>query len=162
MYAPPDAPSPRTRPAAQVAFLLVALAVAGCSMIPSTSNNPDGDRVVVADGRSWGDDPFEIGQAVIEDDELSVEMSFGGGCKDHHFTLVIASEFAESDPVQLSAEIAHDANNDMCEAYLTQTRVFSLELVRKRYQDVYGPGEAKVALVIKGFAGGPLLYEFGG
>ena len=85
-----------------------------------------------------------------------------GGCEEHGFTLVIGAAFAESDPVQLHAEIAHEANDDACEAYLTETRVFDLDLVRARYRDFYGPGAGEVAILIEGFGGGSLLYTFGG
>lgn len=158
----PSASSPLPRSVARTALLLVALTATGCLVTSAAPGDSDEDHVVVADGRSWGDDPFEIGSVAIADDGLSVELSFGGGCEEHDFTLVIAAEFAESDPVQLRAEIAHNANNDPCEAYLTETRVFDLGLVRARYRDSYGSGAGEVAILIKGAGGDSLLYTFGG
>ena len=156
----PSVSSPLPRPVARAALLLVALTATGCSPPSAAPGDSNEDRVVVADGRSWGHDPFEIGSAAIAGDRLSVEVSFGGGCEEHDFTLVIGAAFAESDPVQLQAEIAHDANNDACEAYLTETRVFDLGLVRTRYRDWYGPGAGEVVMLIKG-VGESLSYVFG-
>ena len=45
-------------------------------------------------------------------------------------TVVISKTFRESDPVQLTTVLAHDANGDSCEAWLTESLVFDLALVR--------------------------------
>ncbi len=84
------------------------------------------------------------------------------GCRRHDFTLVISKSFRESDPVQLPAVLAHNANGDLCEAWLTESHVFDLALVRTRYQQLYGPGPGKVDLRIAGVSGDNLLYEFDG
>ena len=68
----------------------------------------------------------------------------------------------ESDPVQLAAELVHEANGDPCEAWLTNTRVFDLDLVRTRYRQFYGPGPGTVVLQVEGLPGENLVYEFAG
>lgn len=158
----PSVSSPSPQPDARAALLLVALTATGCSPPSTVPDGSNEDRVVVADGRSWGDDPFEIRSAAIVGDKLSVEVSFGGCPVEHDFTLVIEAAFRESDPVQLHAEIAHTAHGRGCLAYIHDTRVFDLGLVRARYRDFYGSGAGAVAIRIKGVGGGSLLYEFGG
>ena len=64
--------------------------------------------------------------------------------------------------MQLPAVLAHNANGDRCEAWLTESHVFDLALVRTRYQQFYGPGPGKVVLRIEGVSGDNLLYEFDG
>ncbi len=67
----------------------------------------------------WGADDYELGAVAVAGDTLTVTVSYSGGCRTHRFTLVAAEGFLESDPVQLDATIAHDADGDPCEAYPT-------------------------------------------
>ena len=125
------------------------------------ADNSDAN-VVVADGRSWGDDPYVVNSAALDGDRLTIEVSFAGGCRNHAFTLVISKSFRESDPVQLPALLAHEGNGDSCEAWLTETHVFDLSLIRTRYRQFYGPGPGRVVLHIEGVSGEHLVYEFAG
>ena len=149
------------RGAISVALLLGLLAAPGCRESPIEPDMPE-NNVVIADGRDYGDDPYVANSAAIDGDRLTVSVSYTGGCRNHVFTLVIAESFKESDPVQLPAVLAHEANGDPCEAYPTESRVFDLALVRTRYRQFYGPGSGKVALRIEGVAGDDLVYQFDG
>ena len=146
---------------AVAALLLGFLAAPGCR---ESAVGPDvGDaNVVVADGRSWGDDSYVVNSTALDGHRLTIEVSFAGGCRNHAFTLVIAKSFRESDPVQLPAVLAHEANGDSCEAWLTESHVFDLSLVRTRYSQFCGPGAGRVALHIEGVPVEPLVYEFAG
>ena len=147
--------------AASVALLLGLLAVPSCresAMEPDFSDT----NVVVADGRDWGNDPYVVNSAAIDEHRLILEVSYTGGCRSHAFTLVISTSFMESDPVQLPAVLAHDANGDSCEAWLTESHVFDLARVRARYRQFYGPGPGSVVLQVEGVSGEQLLYEFAG
>ena len=119
-------------------------------------------NVVLAGDRDWGDDSYRVNSAAIDGDRLIVSVSYSGGCREHVFTLVISNIFLESDPVQLPAVLAHNANGDTCEAYPTETIGFDLGLVKTRYQQSYGPGPGRVLLRIRDVTGDDLLYEFGG
>ena len=121
---------------------------------------PESNVVLVGSG-DWGDDPYVVNSAAIDGDQLTIEVSYGGGCRRHAFTLVISESFRESDPVQLPAVLAHNANGDACEAWLTESHVFDLDLVRTRYRQFYGSGPGRVVLSIEGVPGGDLVYEFG-
>lgn len=149
------------RGTASVALVLALVAAPGCRESLTEPDVPD-TNVVVADGRDWGDDAHVINSATIDGDRLSLEVSFAGGCRDHAFTLVISASFRESDPVQLPAVLAHEANGDPCQAWLTESHVFDLTLVKTRYREFYGPGPGKVVLDIEGVSGERLVYEFAG
>ena len=142
-----------------VALLLGLLVATGCRQSPLEPNMP-GNNVVVAGGRNYGDDPYVANSATIDGDQLTISVSYAGGCRNHIFTLVISESFLESDPVQLPAVLAHEANGDPCEAYPTESLVFDLALVRTRYWQFYGPGSGKVALRIAGAPGDSLVYRF--
>ena len=85
----------------------------------------------------WGTDGFELSAAAITGDTLAVTVSYSGGCKEHLFTLVSSSEFLESNPVQVVVVLAHNANGDTCEAWITQDYLFNLTPLKVRYQEAY-------------------------
>lgn len=88
--------------------------------------------------------------AVI-DDSLSVNVSYGGGCEEHLFTLCWPSQsFMESDPVQVSLQIWHGGEPDMCEAYLTDTLSFDLSPLKAAWKEAYGDGPGTIIINLDG------------
>lgn len=146
------------RGATSIGLLLGLVAAVGCGESPVAPGPPE-SNVVVDDGRKWGDDPYVVNSAAVDGRRLTIEVSYAGGCERHDFTLVISNTFLESDPVQLPAALAHEANGDACEAWLTESLDFDLALVRTHYQQFYGPGPGRVVLLIAGVSD-VLLYEF--
>ena len=153
--------SPSAGGAGLVALLLGLLAAPGCRQIVLAPDVHD-RRVVIADGRSWGDDHHVVNSVALDGGRLTLEVSYAGGCASHAFTLVLSASFREADPVQLPAVLAHEANGDPCLAWLTETHAFDLALVRTRYRQFYGPGPGKVALHIEGTPDEQLVYAFDG
>ena len=125
---------------------------------------PPGPRagvvVVSEEPLLYGRDAFVLNSAAIAGDTLSLNLSYAGGCARHEFTLVVSEVFLESDPVQLPVSLAHDANGDSCEAWLTQDYEFDLTPIRDRYRQVYGDGPGRLVLLLDGAPGGTLLYVF--
>ena len=125
---------------------------------------PPGPRagvvVVSEEPLLYGRDSFVLNSAGIAGDTLSLNLSYAGGCARHEFTLVVSEVFLESDPVQLPVSLAHDANGDSCEAWLTQDYEFDLTLLRDRYRQSYGAGSGRIVLLLDGVPDGTLLYVF--
>ena len=122
---------------------------------------PRAGAVVFSAARArWGQDPFVLNDAAIAGDTLSLNLSYAGGCARHEFTLVASESFRESDPVQLPLSLAHDANGDSCEAWLTQDYEFDLTLLRDRYRQSYGAGSGRIVLLLDSVPDGTLLYVF--
>lgn len=72
-------------------------------------------------------DAFRIGAVKLSGDTLKITVGFGGGCRAHEFFLFCnASAIYESNPPQVDLYLSHNANGDMCDAYLTETRSFEL------------------------------------
>ena len=88
-------------------------------------------------------------EPVIENDTLTLTVSYGGGCETHDFTLVTDGRFMESDPVQLAVTLTHDAKDDPCEAYLTDSYVFDLTSIKTLYQEDYGIDEGSIILNLR-------------
>ena len=154
-------PASAARGAASVALLLGRLVAPGCRESALGPDVPE-SNVVLADGRERGDDPYIVNSLAVAGHRLTIKVSYAGGYRNHAFTLVISTSFGESDPVQLPVVLAHDANGDACEAWLTESHRFDLALVRARYRQFYGPGPGTVVLRIKGVLGDDLVYEFAG
>lgn len=110
-------------------------------------------------GDRFGTDEYVLNSATITDDILDISVSYSGGCKDHPFTLVVSDKFLESFPVQLHASLAHNANDDTCEAYPTENYRFDLTPIKKMYQEAYRQEAGTVILRLKD-APGELIYEF--
>ena len=102
----------------------------------------------------WGNDPFELhtdnNAPRIADGTLTATVSFSGGCAPHRFTLVANRRFTASDPVQIDVSLAHEANDDRCEAYLTETYEFDLAPIEMRYRQVYGRSEGVIRIRLLG------------
>ena len=72
------------------------------------------------------------------------------GCARHDFTLVADDPFRGRDPAQLDVILAHDGNNDRCEAYPTETYAFDLTPVRTLYRETYGTDAGAILLRFHG------------
>ena len=109
---------------------------------------------------AWGTDVYTINSATIEDDILSVDVSYGGGCETHVFTLVAEEQFLESFPVQLRVSLAHNANGDRCKAWLTEDYHFDLTPIKEVYQKGYRTDEGTIVLRLKDAPPSDLFYDF--
>ena len=120
-----------------------------------------GDVFIGDAGDRFGTDEYTLNSATITDDTLNISVSYGGGCEDHQLTLVVSETFLESFPVQLHTSLAHNANEDPCEAWLTETHRFDLTPIKKMYQEAYGQRAGTILLRLKEAPDGELTYEFG-
>lgn len=96
------------------------------------------------DGSDGGDsgvcavqDPFEIDNIRVERNTMFVAVGYGGGCESHAFEICPEVSFLESDPPVAVLTMAHDANGDLCEAYLMEERPFDLTWLKQTYYEAY-------------------------
>ena len=108
----------------------------------------------------FGTDDYTLNSATITDDTLNISVSYGGGCEDHQLTLVVSETFLESFPVQLHTSLAHDANEDPCQAWLTDNYRFDLTPIKEMYQKAYHQKAGTIILRLKEAPDGELTYEF--
>ena len=83
---------------------------------------------------------------VIENDTLTLTVSYSGGCAEHVFTLVRDGSFMGSDSVYLIVTLTHDDNDDTCEAYPREGYVFDLTPIKTLYQEAYRTDEGSIIL----------------
>ncbi len=82
-------------------------------------------------------DAAHISKAEIEGRYLKLTVSYSGGCKEHDFALFGWSGFAKSDPPQADVFLSHNANSDLCEAYITEVIIFDLLPLQHAYQKIF-------------------------
>ena len=151
-------------------LLLLALALTACRSGPSADPSGPTDssassvvvhagKVVIAEESGWKADPVTIASASIRGDSLQLVVRYGGGCREHAFTLVVAPAWMESYPVQASALLAHDAGGDNCKALIEKSLGFDLSPVKARWRAGYGQGAGKISLSLRP-SGVSVLYEF--
>ena len=109
---------------------------------------------------AWGTDAYVINAATLEADILTLNVSYSGGCETHAFTLVAEERFLESFPVQLRVSLAHNANGDTCEAWITEDHHFDLTPIKEVYQEGYRTDTGTIALRLKDAPPSDLFYDF--
>jgi len=75
-------------------------------------------------------DSFTLLESNVEGDNLILLVQYGGGCEEHEWKLKTNGAYAKSLPPQITLNLEHNANGDMCRALLTDTLEFNLEPVR--------------------------------
>lgn len=102
----------------------------------------------VDDIDQYGGDLYTFNSATIEEDTLTVFVSYGGGCETHEFTLLLEPFFIEDGPfgTGIGISIAHDANLDMCERWVEESYHFDLIPIKKKYQGQYKKDAGSVHL----------------
>lgn len=64
---------------------------------------------------------FKINHAKKKGDILKINLSYSGGCSYHGFEVIWNGIVYTEDPCLVNLIISHDANGDLCEAYVTET-----------------------------------------
>ncbi|GAB5520402.1 MAG: hypothetical protein RhofKO_26530 [Rhodothermales bacterium] len=127
-----------------------ALGLSGCDLFGPEPNPQPADRVVVVqdpfDG-SFSMDPVTVDSAWVANDSLYLDVGHSGGCAEHDFRLYGAQALSPLTifPPQGSVVLSHDANGDLCEAYVTAQLRFDLTPVLDAWgRDYDGPAKAMI------------------
>lgn len=93
----------------------------------------------------------EVNYLTVSGDELTVNLSYSGGCTDHDFVLCWPDQaFMESEPVQVDLELFHESYGDTCEAYPTEDRTFDLTPLKAAWQTSYGATSGEIVMHLGG------------
>ena len=96
-------------------------------------------------------------RTTISGDELTANVSYGGGCEVHDFRACWDFVFLESFPVQANLVIEDQGPPDYCQAYITETHVFDLTPIQTQWVSGYGPPPGEVTINL---GGGSASYTF--
>jgi len=115
-----------------IRLLLASLLLAGCASLA-----PQGDEEVLARrdfipvgnlDKAPKSDARGLYNVRIENDSLKMLARFGGGCKEHVFTLYVARQTENT----VGVYIVHDSGKDPCKAWLDAYPVgFDLSFLKK-------------------------------
>lgn len=119
-----------------------------------------GTVIIGESDEPFGTDDYTLNNATIDEDTLLINVSYSGGCEKHEMTLVASESFLESHPVQLPVSLAHNANGDACEAWLTEDYNFDLTPIKTMYQEAYLQEAGTIILRLKDTPNSDLVYEF--
>ena len=77
-------------------------------------------------------DRFLVQAVNIEGDCLRLTLQYSGGCAEHEVNLVLMIPECGTPPLPSPTfEISHDANGDMCEAWITKDYSFNISGIRE-------------------------------
>ncbi len=75
-------------------------------------------------------DPYEIDEIGLVENCVMVNLSYSGGCAEHDFELRASQSPLTVYPPIINLVLSHDANGDMCEAYISDDiRLFDLNSI---------------------------------
>jgi hypothetical protein len=83
------------------------------------------NKLIVNRGASISD-AYQIDSAWIIDNWLNVRVSYSGGCKFHHFNAYYGGSSVYTEWPIIDILLTHQANGDLCEAYVTQELTINL------------------------------------
>ncbi len=105
-------------------------------------------------------DYLKVNSVSLDKNLLSFSLSYSGGCKEHFINVFAYTSIAKSIPPQINLHISHNANNDLCEAYITRKMQFDLSVIKNFligynnvYLNIFSPDGKLVG-------GSPLLYKY--
>ena len=70
-------------------------------------------------------DFYGLNEIVLDENELFININYGGGCEDHSFKLVMEPVFCGTPPYYYFY-LSHDANNDGCFAFIAHNLCFDI------------------------------------
>lgn len=99
-------------------------------------------------------DAVNIESQRIEANTLYLEVSYGGGCKDHQFLLIGSTDLLKTLPPSRKIRLIHHANKDNCEAFIRKTLEIDISpLALKKEKG------SVISLQIEGMSE-PIRYEY--
>lgn len=73
-------------------------------------------------------DPYQVQKATIEDGQLWLTLTYGGGCREHQFEMLFNNAYSEGEiGKQIQLTLHHNGNDDRCRSIVTQNLRFDLK-----------------------------------
>ena len=78
-------------------------------------------------------DAYQVLSAMIENNILWLEVSYGGGCKEHYFKMFSSNEIQQDEYGNnlVSLILWHNGNNDVCRSIVRQKIRFNLKPLQR-------------------------------
>ena len=96
-------------------------------------------------------DPFTLQNVSLDGCLLTVDVNYGGGCKEHEFELFMSpSVFGESFPAQANLWLKHNGNGDICRGLVSEKLEFDITAVIEQYRAQHGKDD-EIILNVYGY-----------
>ncbi|MCX6169482.1 MAG: hypothetical protein NTX65_09085 [Ignavibacteriales bacterium] len=82
-------------------------------------------------------DMLNVSNVTLANDLLNFSVGYSGGCREHIIELFAQKEIAKSNPAQVTINLSHFADGDMCEAYVTKEIKFDLSPLKTFLKNNY-------------------------
>ncbi len=93
----------------------------------SATNQSSVASIIVGDAyKQQKNDSYQIENVSIDGNILKINVSYGGGCGEHTFSLFWDKMVAKSLPGQSTLYLIHNAHEERCEAFLHNSLKFDL------------------------------------
>lgn len=79
---------------------------------------------------SLGQDSIYLHDALVDGDCLYIKLSYSGGCENHSINLARIHPDSTYNSYEPAFEIRHNANGDLCEAWITQEFRFDISAIK--------------------------------
>lgn len=118
---------------------ILIILVACTALLACNANEVPGEGFQICDdSMNLPNDSYAFtGAEYVGDDTLEIDVGYSGGCETHQWTLCWDGSFMESEPVQANLSLHHNANGDMCEAYIEETLEIDISALRQSYEEGY-------------------------
>ena len=73
---------------------------------------------------------FTLEGLTMNDGCMDINLAFSGGCEQHLFALTWNGEYANTQQSEVTLNLLHYSNGDMCEAWITESRGWDLSPIR--------------------------------
>lgn len=80
-------------------------------------------------------DPYTLQEAGIENNNLVLNIFYGGGCAQHEFILYASDSWLPTAPPGKTVTLVHNANGDTCEAAFFEELSFDLTEIQHSESD---------------------------
>jgi hypothetical protein len=107
----------------------------------------DAPTLIMADSeeiRSSCKDKARIRSISVQQSMLIMDVTFGGGCEEHEFSLYSLPAFRRERRIQADLYLSHDGKGDLCKALVHKRLIFNLLPLLEVCNQQFGRGQVSL------------------
>ncbi len=119
-------------------IILIASAIHLNINLIAAINNADDPKIILDDELflTAPRDQVSINKVVLRGDNLTLKVSYGGGCEEHDFALIAQTTNMSILPIHVFVLLSHNANGDNCLAWLSRDLTFNLVPLKRAHSKI--------------------------
>jgi hypothetical protein len=136
----------------------------GCFRYSANQNQPvsidDAPILIMADSEeilSSYKDKARIRSISVQQSILIMDVSFGGGCEEHEFSLYSLPAFSSERMIQADLYLSHNGKGDLCKAMVHKRLIFNLLPLLDACKRQFGRGQVSLRFHEPGYESPELM-----